>query len=384
VFSRGERVGESETIGYSARSKVWSAATGSLDTFVAWCDRLGSSLADPTPFTVDERLESLPAGCQAIAPMPPIVAARWPGRIFERSLRLVWPGGDQPLRDVDVDPEIRTDDSDTQRVSLRSNGEVLVSFVYDPGGQPFIYSVEGDNADSFCVLDHSGVDKVPLLDFLRNDPPQFFTADFASYCGVEYFECPSEMGLFDVNGILTYDWDQANVDIRCETQNSNPAPGMTYILNVYPQALANEFQHVFIDDGSGEVADIVACNIEPDAMIIRFVHCKASGGAIPGHRVDDVYVVSGQVIKSVRLIGSNRKLRDHLQRRSNLVTVAGNLNQVLLALVDGSKVKRYEIQLVQPGISAGQVTGGMLRPLAAARDYVLGAGCDSFTVVGSV
>ena len=63
--------------------------------------------------------------------------------------------------------------------------------------------------------------------------------------------------------------------------------------------------------------------------------------------------------------------------------MAGSRNEVLLALEDGRKRKVYEIQVVQPGIDVSQVTSDMLRPLAAAEDFVLGAGCASFTVVGS-
>jgi hypothetical protein len=260
--------------------------------------------------------------------------------------------------------------------------QVLVSLVYEPGGKPFLGPLAGEGTDEFRVVDHLGGNDVSLLDFLRNQPPQLFTASFESYCGSEFFAHPDEEGLFDPAGLSSYDWIGAGVNIRCETKRGNPGPGKKYILEEHASVLARSFSHVFIDDGSGEVADIVACQIDGGNMTVRFSHCKASRRATPGGRVDDVYVVSGQVIKSVRLFGANRKLRDHLSSR-HLDVVEGSVNDVLLALDDGALRKDYEVELVQPGIAVDKVTKGMLRPLAAAKDYVLSAGCKTFIVVGS-
>lgn len=380
VFTRGDRQGRAETLGYSSSSKVWSAGAKDVAGFVAWCDHLGTALIDGTEFTIDPDLDKLPSGRAATIPIPPLLAALWPKRAYERQLKLTWTGKAKLLRDVDIWLPIRTTEAPNQAVQLVADGEIIAELVFDPVAQPFFcYRFEPNL--HLTVSDHVGTLVIPLLDFLNNEPPQFFTHDFSSFVGNEYFASPSDIGLYEREKIAAYDWVGADVDITCETKRSKRDPGKKFILEEYCSILRREFAYVFVDDGTGEAADIVACNIHADRVNIMLAHCKASMGEKPGHRVDDVYVVAGQVIKSVRLFGQNRKLRDHLASRSGIEVVAGNLNDVLLSLMNMTQKKLFEVRLVQPGISKSEITPDMLRPLAAAEDYVLTAGGTFFVFV---
>jgi hypothetical protein len=80
---------------------------------------------------------------------------------------------------------------------------------------------------------------------------------------------------------------------------------------------------VFDDDSAGEAADIVAIRIlggmhAPTAIEVVLYHCKYSNRSLPGHRIDDLYVVCGQAQKSVAWVTSDSKKSDiftHLLRR---------------------------------------------------------------------
>lgn len=56
---------------------------------------------------------------------------------------------------------------------------------------------------------------------------------------------------------------------------------------------------IFDDDGSGEIADIVAFAEKDDEIILELYHCKYSNGKTPGGRINDLYEVCGQTEKSV-------------------------------------------------------------------------------------
>ena len=52
------------------------------------------------------------------------------------------------------------------------------------------------------------------------------------------------------------------------------------------------------DDGTGEVADLLALEDDGERVIVHLVHCKYSSSAEAGARVGDLYVVCGQAHRS--------------------------------------------------------------------------------------
>jgi hypothetical protein len=57
---------------------------------------------------------------------------------------------------------------------------------------------------------------------------------------------------------------------------------------------------VLDDDGSGEVADIVALQSVAGELRISLTHCKYVSGGVPRAQVKDLYEVCGQAQKSTR------------------------------------------------------------------------------------
>ncbi|MCP5699382.1 hypothetical protein NL355_27320, partial [Klebsiella pneumoniae] len=70
-------------------------------------------------------------------------------------------------------------------------------------------------------------------------------------------------------------------------------------LEHYLLGLPNVFV-LFYDHRSGEAADYIAVTVGANGVVdITLFHCKGAGGAPSGGRVDDVYEVAGQLVKSV-------------------------------------------------------------------------------------
>jgi len=384
VFAVGDSGGQSRVIGFSGSSKIWGAGTAGLPDLVAWLDGLGSSMADPSAAPTNTPLDDLDSGRPIQMPLPAFVSVIWPGLAYERMMRLEWEGKSTYLRDLDLNPRRREAEAGPQVIEVRDEDAVIAELVYDPSDPLILAPKDGQNLAGFAVLDARDEPQGDLLSFLRNNPPALFAEDFASYVGRESFVYADGVDLIGPGVIEDLDWSGAlNVNMRAETTRSKKLqPGEYCIIDGFCAHIEPDFDHIFVDDGSGEAADIIAVKIEEDGIRVVFAHCKASGKDTAGRRIDDVYVVAGQVVKSVRLAGATTKLREHFKKRTGMVCRKGNPADVQLHLA-GTAVKKYEVWLVQPGISKSEVTPEMRRVLSSADDYVRGSGCSGFRAFGS-
>jgi hypothetical protein len=137
---------------------------------------------------------------------------------------------------------------------------------------------------------------------------------------------------------------------------------------------------IFDDDGSGEMADIVAIYEDADCIKFTLYHCKFSSESTPGCRVKDVYEVACQAQKSVKWASSASEAIEHLERRERRRQLRGSqtrferggvsdLRRLQTALK--SKSPSWEVVLVQPGLSRQKVIADTAGPRAILR--VLGA-----------
>ena len=140
------------------------------------------------------------------------------------------------------------------------------------------------------------------------------------------------------------------------------------------------------DHRAGEIADFVAFAETPSEVTVRFYHCKGSGGPKPGDRVGDVYEVCGQVLKSIVWFKSPDELLEKLRKRlrGGSRFVKGD-PPTLGGILERAKRKnvRYEVVLVQPGISKSGLSEKQTNVLAAANDFLKNVRGEKLTVMAS-
>ena len=90
-------------------------------------------------------------------------------------------------------------------------------------------------------------------------------------------------------------WD--GVDTTAEVEN--PTAGMITIQDSALIRSAETATWVIADHGSGEVADLVSIVLTDADVAVSLLHCKGSRQP-PGGRIDDLYDVVGQALRSVR------------------------------------------------------------------------------------
>jgi len=188
---------------------------------------------------------------------------------------------------------------------------------------------------------------------------------------------------FDPAGLQTRDW--TGINLKRESQgaqkhsDSIQRRAIQELLSEAEEA-SSPWMVMIDDDGSGEIADIVALKIDEEGLLVRLVHCKYSGSDTPGGRVDDLYEVCGQAQKSVAWRRSDlgpffKQLTHRAKRKFQRTGVSpfevGDPAE-LLRIQAAAQVlpRRMEIIVVQPGLSVAKVSPQQLDLLAAVESYL--------------
>lgn len=133
----------------------------------------------------------------------------------------------------------------------------------------------------------------------------------------------------------------------------------------------------------------------PTGIEVEFYHCKYSGAAEPGQRIDDLYEVCGQAQKSIRWMCSHEKRSDlftHLLRREAGREEAGlasryevgdsEMLQMIREMSHLCLVK-LTIHIVQPGLSKSHATPDQLELLSVTESHLIEIYDIPFVVIAS-
>ena len=132
------------------------------------------------------------------------------------------------------------------------------------------------------------------------------------------------------------------------------------------------------DDDSGESADVVSIEETADTITVTLWHCKHAGGATPGQRVEDLYVVCGQAQKSVKWAWSFANLVKHLlireteHRRGRPSRFIRGSSNALVTLRKAARRKFviFKVGVVQPGLSRNNVPAEHLAIIGATSSFI--------------
>lgn len=264
-----------------------------------------------------------------------------------------------------LDLELRLDRTQTNRDRIRIivTGEG-VEFPVEFGLADFYSAVQAD-ADRITVTQGSWVTN--LVDYLNESNLNFHTANGSLFTANEIFKPNEGAPAFDTGRVSEWNW--GGVDIEGEI---TPRAGLQSIhQKLESELLKGHAPFILYDHGSGEIADFITIEEDGDAIVVSFYHCKGSGGANPGVRVDDVYEVCGQAQKSVAW-ASLARFAGRLRFR-NPRFVRGNragLEDILERAKD--RRLRFEIKIVQPGISKANLSPPMAECLGATTVHLTG------------
>jgi len=388
IFAFGYEGGERVSIGASQKGRVWSyRVAGSLKEWVDWCDAVGAKLLDET-ISVDEIMAGF-IRPQAIESRPELVplALEWPPELFfntSEEVKVEVNGVSWPLVDVDLRPS-------------RYEPTGPIRFAAASGEWSCEYELElAEGAMSFrpvqaeaIVISRRG--RRSLSELLAESGLLIhFEQDTTVLPSCILLKLDRELPPFPLDRLVALDW--SGVDLRKESQG--PTRDQTSIqARVIKYVMESEdWDLVIDDDGSYEVADIVAIREEDDELIVRLVHCKFSQDDEPGARVGDLYELCGQAQKSMFWAGRPVPMFRHLirreqnRRRRGASGIVRGSDKTLYALQDKAASgmrARFAVSVAQPGLAASKVSDGILQLLASTEVYLNETALAGFTVLCS-
>jgi hypothetical protein len=183
---------------------------------------------------------------------------------------------------------------------------------------------------------------------------------------------------FDRQDIQPVDWSGVPI-----VQESKWRGGQMRAESVQGRFIENRVSafNMFVidDDDAGEAADIVEIATADNELVFRLYHCKYSTGDQPGARVKDLYEVCGQAVRSARFANNALGLLRHLERRETPGLLHGRPTRFEKGDLRGLRSlrrqlqrrrSRFEIGVVQPGLSRARLDPDLASILGAADTYV--------------
>jgi hypothetical protein len=375
IFANGYEDGARVSVGASLKGRIWSYRVAeTIKHWVDWCDHVGTKLIDDG-ISIDQVMRGF-IRPTIVESRPEYVALglEWPWQVYAsltEELKVEHGGKVWPLIDADLTV---TSDSKSGDVPFRIEtpdwtADYRIRFLqsgvsYEPVGDGVNVTTRRQSIPMSQFLEKHGL-TVLFEDDVTVVPP-----------GV-VLRPDRQISPFDTDLLRVVDW--TGVNLHKESQGAARAADSVQARMLREIRQANEWDVVVDDDGSGEVADIVAMRVDSQDLIVNLIHCKYSSADQPGARIVDMYAVCGQAQKCVRWRRDTRLLFQHLIRRERRRLERGARSgmevgtpEKLYELEDRSRTlrPRFTIAIAQPGLSKAGASEGQLHLLACTQVYL--------------
>lgn len=375
------------SLGCSRKGKIWAQErTNDFGRWMDWCHGLGASLTDETISTsgILERLIQ-PVLVTEI-PDKPVIGIDWyegMSAIDEDSWNFTVNGQKTSIYDCEL--ELTTHETKDGIFFALKAGKEIANFKMTINEAGVAY----ESLDPQSPLAEKNTAPVGVDLWFHEYPPTLFFADGDSLVADELFALPdSEVPYFPEDHFEVWDWDQTNIRVESlgpdQRQDSVQA-------RVVQEIRSNTGCHiVFDDDGAGEVADVVAFELDGHHVTVRFYHCKYSSSNSPGSRVSDLYEVCGQAQRSVRRCERPQRILDRLLKREAGRIQNGGPSRFLQGSVEDLRALisrrneldyQFEIYVVQPGYSFAQKNSAHSQVLASTESFLIDTFARRFRII---
>lgn len=376
IFAYGYEEGERVNIGASLKGRIWSHRVApTIKHWIDWCDYVGAKLTDEglsvddvmrhfiRPQVVEQRPELVPLGVE------------WPWELLastSEELRIEHSSSSSLLIDVDLSVDEHDTAGPIPFTVSTPDWSLDYELFFDVGNMAFKAMAN----DAFFVT-RSG--SLPLSELLNQVGLIVHFEQDALVVPPGLLLKP-DRGLppFDPATMRTLGW--TGIDLTVESQGIARRPDSIQARMIQQISSIDEWDVIIDDDGTGEIADIVAMRADDETLHVHLTHCKYVTGGLPRAQVGDLYEVCGQAQKSAQwrrnvaamLQKLIRRERTRVQRTGVSGLVRGDI-QSLYHLSDVARLRRpnFTIAIAQPGVTQAGVSVSQLELLASTDTYVI-------------
>jgi superfamily II DNA or RNA helicase len=370
AYDKGERVAR----GAARKGRIWSqqAADSVLD-WVQWCRALGPKLQDDS-ISLDSVLRSFvrPEPLTQRPALSPL-AIDWPFVAYaevSESVKVDVSGSQVLLIDADLTLTQNTATGVIQ-FEIRA-GDVALAYEAVVDDEELVHrALDGE---AWVIRERSAPEA--LSTYLNRVGTIIWFEQEVVIDGSVLYRLQRDLPAIDLTRLVDLSWE--GVDIQRESQGPDRDQATVQArAGSHLMSLA-DWDIVLDDDGTGEVADLVALKDDGDRVIVHLVHCKYSSEPNPGARVEDLYAVCGQAHRSAHNRQHIDSMVSNLIRRERRRLEKGRSGLMhgdetaLLGFEDVIRRRRPDLRVtvVQPGLSKTDAKPRHLDLLGAADVYV--------------
>ena len=384
VFGSGYESGEKKTLGCSYKGRIWSYLRGDLKGFIRWCKNIGNKLIDETIDPNQVLRDTLIP--EMITTIPNIYPTYidWDDNFYdfpEAKIRIDI-NGDFNLAYCSINLIDTNDNGEIKFQILTPNGfakfkkELFLDSDSEGNQFPNFHIVKLDNIQSNITIASRSY---PLVDYLNLNPPIIWFADGSALQGNEYVELKHSILPYPTERLIDWNWE--GTDLSKESQGLNPLKTDSIQYKVIQTLLNQDFDIIYDDDYSGEIADVISIKEFDNEINVQFYHLKFAKDGLVNTRVDNFYEVCGQAQKSIHWKHkSGLEFFQHLLRRETK-TKSGNERsrlekgtkedlERLLTLAKNRKPMNFEIFIVQPSLSKQNTSESIMTVLGVTANYL--------------
>ncbi len=197
--------------------------------------------------------------------------------------------------------------------------------------------------------------------------------------GNEYVQLKQIINVYPKDNILVWNWQ--GVSLEKESQHVSPKITDSIQYKVIEELKKDNYDIIYDDDYSGEIADVVTLKLHPDKLSVGLYHLKFAIDGKVTEQVKNLYEVCGQAQKSVHWKHKEgTEFINHLLRRetknrngqtcSRLEVGTKKDLEKLLSIAKKEIPMEYEIYIVQPGFSKATATNEILTLLGVTENYL--------------
>ncbi|WP_347052141.1 DEAD/DEAH box helicase [Flavobacterium olei] len=385
VFGVGYENGEKITLGCSYKGRIWSYLKGDLKQFMDWCVKIGNKLSDPTIDANQILKDTLIPKIVSKRPNTFPVWIDWDEELYQHS---------EIKFKINIDG-YKTDLSNTQIniINPSESGELFFelktdrkSIIYKlklfttKTAEDEIYDFEIIKVSNEKVNFEYGTKSTLSTDFFYKYTPTIWFADGSSLTGNYFIELKQLINPYPKNNLIIWDW--SNVDLKKESQGVNPKINDSIQYKVISQLSNDDWDIIYDDDYSGEIADVITIKRFDDRLKVNFYHLKFAIDGKVSNQISNFYEVCGQAQKSIHWKHkSGKDFFEHLLRRQNKTKNNETCSRIIKGTSDDiekllniARIKipmEFEIFIVQPSLSKQNASENILTLLGVTENFLM-------------
>lgn len=397
IFGVGFENGEKTSIGCSRKGRVWSRSRGTINQFLDWCDKIAIKLSN-AEIDGDKILLKNSIKPEKISKKPKVfpIAVDWDEEIYEfDENKLVFNinGKEYDLSNTELN--VYQPENDTFLYFSLDTEESKNIFKFDliereiNGEKLYDYNVVKISESEVIVT--KGSKTYSASDFFNEYPPIFWFHDGSNLKGNEYVKLNEDILDYPRENLEVWDW--TGVDLSKESEGFKDIEKTSIQYFCIEKLIVEEYDLIYNDDNSGEIADIIAIKDLGNEIHIDLFHLKYALGGKVSNQIKNLYEVCGQAQKSIIWRHKEKEeFFNHLLRREyDKQKVAqtrirkGSIDIIedLLLKVKWNAELKFNVVIVQPGFAKTDVSQPILNLLGVTANHLKILGRINLRVISS-